>query len=127
MSKIKQERTADQIQMILSDLFLRGLRDPRLQGVTVTEVLVDRELMHANIYVNALGDESRQEEVMAGLASASGYLRREIAQRVQLRNAPQIHFHWDPRLAYAEEVNQLLDELDIPPEESTGESTDADA
>lgn len=126
MSKIRQERTAEQIQVILSELFLREVADPRLAGVTVTEVLIDRELQHANIYVNALGDESREAEVMEGLERASGFLRGQIAQRLDLRSAPIVHFHWDPRLQFAEEVNQLLDSLDIPPAvESDEQAADA--
>ena len=115
MSKVRQERTAELIQVILSELFLREVSDPRLAGVTVTEVLIDRELQHANIYVNALGDDEREAEVMDGLASASGFLRGQIAQRLDLRAAPLVHFHWDPRLRYVDEVNSLLDSLDIPP------------
>lgn len=115
MSKIRQERTAEQIQVTLSELFLRQVADPRLTGVTVTKVLIDRELQHANIYVNALGDETREKEVMDGLESASGFLRSQIAQRLDLRSAPFIHFHWDPRMRYIEEINELLDSLDIEP------------
>jgi ribosome-binding factor A len=118
MSKIRQERTAEQIQMILSELFLKEVSDPRLDGITVTEVLIDRELQHANVYVNALGDDSREKEVMDGLQSASGFLRSQVAQRLDLRSAPLIHYHWDPRLRYAEEVNDLLDRLNIRPAES---------
>jgi ribosome-binding factor A len=115
MSKIRQERTAEQIQIILSELFLKEVSDPRLAGITVTEVLIDRELQHANVYVNALGDDEREKEVMDGLNSASGFLRSQIAQRLDLRSAPVVHYHWDPRLRYAEEVNDLLDSLDIRP------------
>lgn len=118
MSKIRQERTAEQIQIILSELFLKEVSDPRLEGVTVTEVLIDRELQHANVYVNALGDDAREKEVMDGLQSASGFLRGQVAQRLDLRSAPFIHYHWDPRLRYAEEVNDLLDRLNIQPAES---------
>lgn len=117
MNDPRQERIAERIQIIISELLLRQLRDPRLAGVTVTEVKIDRELQHANVFVNALGDETRAAEVMAGLESASGFIRREVAQGLQLRSAPIIHFNWDPRLAYIEEVNELLDHLDIPPAE----------
>ena len=121
MSKVRQERTAEQIQVILSELFLREVSDPRLAGVTITQVLIDRELQHANIYVNALGDDEREQEVMDGLEHASGFLRSQIAQRLPLRSAPFVHFHWDPRLRYVDEVNSLLDSLDIrPPAESDG-------
>ncbi len=115
MSKIRQQRTAEQIQIILSDLFLRGLNDPRLHGITVTEVSIDRELEHAGIYINALGDDERQEEVLDALVRANGYLRREIAGRTRLRSVPQLHFRWDSRLAHAQEVDEILRGLDIPP------------
>jgi len=115
MSKIRQERTAEQIQVTLSELFLREVADPRLAGVTVTEVLIDRELQHANIYVYALGGDEHKAEVMAGLESASGFLRSQIAQRLDLRSAPFIYFHWDPRARYADEIDQLLDGLNITP------------
>jgi ribosome-binding factor A len=116
MSKIRQQRTAEHIRVILSELFLRHLRDPRLQGLTITEVKIDRELQFADIYVNALGDESRQAEVMTSLEKAAGFLRRELSGRLRVRTVPNLHFHWDPTLAQAEEIDQLLDDLDIPPE-----------
>lgn len=115
MSTIKQQRTATQIRSILSDLFTFQLSDPRLSGLTVTDVKIDRELQHANIYVHALGEDEREQEVMAGLEHANGYIRREVARKLQLRSAPYVHFHWDPTLAHAEHINELLDTLDIPP------------
>jgi ribosome-binding factor A len=119
MSKTRAQRTADQIQVILSELVLRELRDPRLQGMTITRVLIDRELQHANVYVNALGDETRQQEIMDGLDHANSFLRRGVAQRLQLRSAPHLRFHWDPTLAYAAEVDEILNQLHIPPEEES--------
>jgi ribosome-binding factor A len=115
MSTIKQQRTATQIRTILSDMFTFQISDPRLMGLTVTDVKIDRELQHANIYVHALGDDEREREVLAGLEHASGYIRREIAQKLQLRSAPFVHFHWDPTLAHAEHINDILDSLNIPP------------
>lgn len=114
MSKIRQQRTAEQIRIILSDLVLRELRDPRLSELTITDVTIDRELQHADVYVNALADESRQDEVMTALQGASGYLRRELAGRLTLRTVPELHYHWDPTLANAERIDQLLDNLEIP-------------
>lgn len=114
MSKIRQRRTAEQIKIILSQLVLRDLQDPRLQDLTITDVTIDRELQYADIYVNALGDESREVEVMVALKGATGYLRRELASRLTLRTVPYLNFHWDPTLAYAERIDQLLDSLDIP-------------
>ena len=68
------------------------------------------------VYVNALGDESRENEVMNALQVAKGYMRKELASRMRLRTVPHLHFHWDPTLAHAEHVSQLLDSLEIPDE-----------
>jgi ribosome-binding factor A len=116
---IKQDRVGEQIRIILSELLLREVADPRLHGVTVTEVQLDGELMYAQVYVNALGDEGRKEEVLAGLGRAKGFLRREVGKRVRLRNTPELHFHWDATLERGERLNQLISTLEIPPEEKT--------
>lgn len=120
-SEIKRERIADRIQEILSEVLMFEVSDPRLSFVTVTDVKIDKELAHASVYVSAIGGD--QEEVMAGLERAQGFLRRQVSQRIQLRNAPQVHFHWDPTIENAERINNLLDGLDIPPETK---SVDAD-
>lgn len=116
---IIQDRMAEQIQTILSTLLLREVADPRLKNITVTEVRIDPELAYANIYINALGDESRQDAVMAGLERAKGFLRREVAKRVRLRSAPELIFHWDETLERGERINRLLSSLDIPPDETS--------
>lgn len=115
MSKIRQQRTAEQIKVLLSQLAQRHLNDPRLQDLTITEVKIDRELQYADVYVNALGDEDRQDEVMAGLKRAAGFLRRELGRGLRLRSIPVLHFHWDPTLAHAEQIGRILDNLEIPP------------
>lgn len=123
MSKIRQKRTAEQIRTILSTLALRDMHDPRLQDITFTAVEIDRELQYADVFVNAFGDDSREDEVLEALNGATSYLRRELASRLSLRTTPQLHFHWDPSLAHAERISQLLDNLDIPDEtEEVGDS-----
>jgi ribosome-binding factor A len=116
MSKIRQQRTADHIQAILSELLIRDMRDPRLQGLTITEVQIDRELQYADIYINALGDDSREDEIMAALQKAIGFMRQQLARQMSLRTVPQLHFHWDATLAHAERISEILDSLDIPSE-----------
>lgn len=132
---VKQERMNDRIRLILSELLLAEVKDPRLTGVTVTDVELDRELQFARIYVNALGAEEREAEVMAGLESAKGFLRREVGARVRLRRTPELRFLWDRSLAYADRVSRLLDALDIPPadegdaiaDNAVADDADADA
>lgn len=111
---VKQDRVQERIRIILSELLLREVSDPRLQGVTVTEVSIDNELMYATIYVNALGDESREKEVIKALGRASGFLRREVGQRITTRYTPELHFKWDTTLEQGEKLNQLIDNLEIP-------------
>jgi ribosome-binding factor A len=124
---IKQDRMSERIQGILSELLLREVSDPRLQHITVTEVKLDPELMFATIYVNALGDESREKQVMEGLQRAKGFLRREVGKRIQLRNSPDLIFHWDKTLERGERLHHLITSLDIPPappEPAKDEETD---
>jgi ribosome-binding factor A len=127
MSFIKQERLAGRIRVILTELLHREIGDPRLQGITITEVKIDPELMFARVMVNALGEEDRREEVLAGLKSANSFLRREVARRVRVRVAPQLHFQWDEGLERSERVLRLFNNLEIPPappeedEDSTGD------
>lgn len=113
----KQDRVAGRIRIILSELLLREVADPRLYNITITEVELDPELQYARVYVNALGDEERQSEIMLGLEHAKGFLRREVGSRVRLRKTPELHFIWDTRLERVERINEILSGLDIPPEE----------
>jgi ribosome-binding factor A len=114
---IKRDRVGDSIQAILSELLLREVADPRLKHITVTGVKIDNELMYADVYINALGDESREKEVLTGLERAKGFLRREVAKRVRLRSAPELKFHWDTTLERGERINRLLSSIEIPPAE----------
>ena len=118
MSKIKQERTSGHIRKILSQLILREVADPRLHGITITDVELDPELLFAKVYVNALGEEERQPEVMMALNHAKGFLRREVAKRVRLRKAPELIFKWDESLERGERIDALLAHLDIPRDET---------
>lgn len=121
---IKQDRMAGRIHEILSVLMLRDVADPRLHDVTVTEVRLDPELMFAKVYVNAFGDETRKKEVLQGLRRANSFLRREVAQRIHLRNAPELQFVWDEGLERSERVQRLFQGLVIPPPDPEDELKD---
>ncbi len=123
---VKQQRMNERLQEILSGLLLLEVKDPRLSGVTITEVQLDRELQFARVYVNALGEEGRRDEVMAALEQAKGFLRREVGARVRLRRTPDLRFEWDRTLAYGEKMDALLASLDIPPADDL-EDDDIDA
>lgn len=87
------------------------IRDYRLLGATITEVKVDRELSYAEIYVSALEGEQRSAEILAGFESASGYLRKMLSERIELRSFPRLRFHWDPTPEKAERIEKLILEI----------------
>lgn len=123
---IKQDRVAGRIRQILSVLILREVSDPRLQGLTVTEVEIDSELMYARVYVNALGEEERMPEIMGALKQAKGFLRREVGKRLSLRRVPDMGFYWDESLDRGARMDMLLNQLEIPPKPKD-DSVDDDA
>jgi ribosome-binding factor A len=110
-SHARLERIAVRVREECSELLLRDLSDPRLKGVFVSDVQVDRELSCADVYVSALEGIARSPEVLAGLESAAGYIRRQLAARIDLRAFPRLRFHWDPTPENADRVERLLAEL----------------
>src|SRR5512139_3603321 len=110
-SGIRLQRIADRIRQELSEMLIRELSDPRLHLIYVTDVKVDRELAFADIFVSAVEGGARSEEVLAGLESASGYMRRALANRVELRTFPRLRFHWDPTPEHADHIEQVLASL----------------
>lgn len=110
-TKPRLERIADRIREELSKMLLRDLNDPRLKLISVTDVTVDRELSYADIFVSALEGHSRSTEVLEGLESASGFIRRELSRRVALRSFPRIRFHWDPTPENADRIERALADL----------------
>ena len=111
VSETRMRRISDRIHQELSLVLQQEVADPRLTMVTVTEVEVDRELAFATIYVTALGTQDRMHEVLSALEGARGYLRRELAARVQLRNFPQLRFQWDSSYERGARIDELLDML----------------
>jgi ribosome-binding factor A len=105
------KRIEDRVQQELSTMLIREVNDPRLKQIFVTGVKIDRELTHANVYVSAVEGASRSGEILAGLNSASGFLRRELSARVELRSFPKLIFHWDPTPENADHIEKLLAEL----------------
>jgi ribosome-binding factor A len=110
-SKMRLQRIEDRIHQELMDLILIKVKDPRVSGVTVTDVTVDRELAFADIYVSAVEGVVRSKEILAGLERASGFLRRELAARIDLRVFPRLRFHWDTTPENADHIEQLLNEI----------------
>ena len=110
-SGIRLQRIADRVRQELSEILIREVSDPRLQQIFITDVKVDKELAYADIYISAVEGSERSREILAGLKSASSYLRRTLSQRVELRTFPRLRFHWDPTPENADHIERLLSEL----------------
>jgi ribosome-binding factor A len=110
-SPTRVQRIADRIKEELSEMLLRDLSDPRLRAVYVTDVKVDRELSFADVFLSALEGEARSREIMEGVSSASGFIRKALASRVELRSFPQLRFHWDPTPENADRIERMLVDL----------------
>lgn len=107
-SKMRLERIADRIRQDLSAMILLRVQDPRLAGISITDVRVDRELEYADVYVSAVEGSERAKEVIEGLKHAGGFLRHELAQQVELRSFPRLRFHWDPTPENADHIETIL-------------------
>lgn len=110
-SKIRLQQIAERIREELSEMLIREVADPRLSDISVTDVKVDRELAWADIYVSAIEGQARSKEVLEGLRSATGFLRRELAGRIDLRVFPRLRFHWDPTPERADHIERILASL----------------
>ncbi|MEN4011291.1 MAG: 30S ribosome-binding factor RbfA [Chloroflexota bacterium] len=111
-SKLRLQRIADRIRQDLSEMLVMGqIHDPRISGISITDVKVDRELVYADVYVSAVEGSDRAAEILAGLRSASGFLRRALAERIDLRVFPRLRFHWDPTPEKADRIERLLASL----------------
>jgi len=111
VSRQRVQRIADRIQEELSEVMIFEVHDPRLDGVSITDVRVDRELAYADIYFSAIEGAQRAKDILAGLDHASGFLRSELAKRVNLRVFPRLRFHWDPTFERGERIDSLIASL----------------
>ncbi len=111
VSKIRLERISDRIKEDLSEILIKEISDPRLVGVSITDVRVDRELAYADVYVSSIEGKIRSEEILAGLEHAQGFLRYTLSKQIELRVFPRLRFHWDPTPERAEKIERIIASL----------------
>jgi ribosome-binding factor A len=106
-------RVASLIQQEVSSMLLNDIKDDRVGAgmVSVTDVNVSGDLQHAKIYVSIYGTDEAKKETMAGLKSATGYVRRELGQRIRLRRTPEVVFIEDLALERGDRMLTLLNQL----------------
>ena len=112
-------RLSEDIKRELS-LLIRELKDPRISKMlSIIRCEVSGDLSHCKVNVSALEGEAATKESIKGLNSASGFLRRELGNRLHLRKCPELHFIPDGSIAYSAKINHILQELDL--EEEAGD------
>jgi ribosome-binding factor A len=105
------ERVAEEIKREVSSMLMQDLRDPRIGFVTITRVEISADLRNANIYYSILGNEKQQLETGTALKAATGFVRKLIGQRLNLRFNPEINFKFDKSIAYSVEIEKLINEI----------------
>ena len=109
---IKNTRVNTEVQRELSNIIRGGLKDPRVAAWTsVVAAEVAPDLKTCKAYISVLGDEKAQEDTLAGLSSAVGYIRRELARNLNLRNTPEIRFVLDQSIEYGVIMSKRIDEV----------------
>jgi ribosome-binding factor A len=104
-------RLGEQIRQDLSEILANEVKDPGIGFLTVTFVKVSADLQVAQVYYTALGDERARRDARRALDRAAPFLRRQLAGRLRLRRAPELHFHYDESVERGERVERLLQEI----------------
>lgn len=111
-NSIKNTRVNTEVQRELSNILRAGIKDPRVAPLTsVVAAEVAPDLKTCKAYISVLGDEKAQQDTIKGLASAEGYIRRELARTLNMRNTPEIKFVLDQSIEYGVNMSKKIDEL----------------
>ena len=119
-NSIKNTRINGEVQRELSRIISREIKDPRIAPMTsVVDAVVTSDLKQCKAYISVLGNDEEKEETMKGLNSAGGYIRRELAHSINLRNTPEITFILDDSIEYGVNMSKKIDELNHGSENET--------
>ena len=111
-NSVKNTRINGEVLKELSNIIRSEITDPRINPMTsVVSVEVAPDLKTCKAYISVLGDEQSQKDTITGLKSAEGYIRRELARTVNLRNTPEIKFILDQSIEYGINMSKLIDEV----------------
>ncbi len=111
-NSIKSIRVNAEVQHELSNIIRNEIKDPRISTMTsVIAVDVTPDLKYAKAYISVLGSREEQEDTIKGLKNAEGYIRRQLAASINLRNTPQITFVLDQSIEYGVNMSKLIDEV----------------
>jgi ribosome-binding factor A len=103
----RTDRIAEEIRKVISEMIQNELKDPRVKGlISVTKINLTKDLKFCKIYISVLGAD--KEEVLAGIKSGAGYMRKELGQRVQIRILPELQFVIDNSMEYGAHIDQVI-------------------
>ena len=109
---IKNTRINSEVMKELANIIRGEIKDPRIAPMTcVTDVEVAPDLKTCKVYISVLGDEEKRKDTLAGLKSAEGYIRHQLADRLNLRNTPALTFIADTSTEYGIKMSKLIDEV----------------
>lgn len=111
-NSIKNTRINGEVQKEMSNILRGEMKDPRIHPMTsVVACEVSPDLKNCKAYISVLGDEKAQEDTLAGLKSAVGFIRSQLAKNLNLRNTPEIKFILDQSIEYGVNMSKLIDEV----------------
>jgi ribosome-binding factor A len=108
----RSDKVADLIRKEVSDMLMTSVKDPRIGFVTVTRVAVSDDCRQAKVYFSVMGTLKDQQRAIQGLASATGFIRKELGRRISLRYTPEILFQFDPSVEYSIHMEEVFHELE---------------
>jgi ribosome-binding factor A len=102
------------IQIEISDLLRKHINDPRLNGlISVTGVSISKDLKNATVLISALCDNADKKEILKGFTSAAGFLRRELAHRLNIRVTPELSFEFDDSIERGVNLVNLIEKIAV--------------
>jgi ribosome-binding factor A len=107
----RSDRVGDLLIEVISELLRKEIRDPRIGAVTLTGAKISRDLRHARIYFNLLGRAEERKDALAGLKSATGFIRSKVGKQLNLRFVPTIEFYYDETEDEAQRIEGLLKQV----------------
>ena len=111
-NSIKNTRINSEVMREISQIIRTELKDPRVSTMTsVTDVNVTTDLKYCTVYVSVLGGKEEADKTLEGLRKAGGFIRYELAHRLNLRNTPELKFVIDNSLEYGMKMDKLIDEV----------------
>lgn len=111
MSEVRVRKLQEFIKQEISQMLMRGLKDPRIGFVTVTEVRVTGDLREATIYCSFMGSEKEKADSLKALTHAAGHIRSELGKALKLRHVPELTFEKDTTLDYSMHIESILNKI----------------